>query len=263
MKTYNNIKALIAIVAIVIISAAFNASAETRQQQPLAPQQRDSLYILNARAIQASISDKANKNFHAYTKGVKNNNKIRVENRRGWLLGAEGGYTLGQGFIAGIKAGYRGVGVQCFTPEIAGTIGQAVVEGKSYTTYGLQLRANFEVGSEKIKLFAGPTLGYKFFTVDTGVVIDGETRAHNQQSNALTIGVNAGIKIKIGELKRGITVPLYNEYGERKPVKAYTISNPIHLVLTGDGQKWEVEKPNHSLVKKLDISVKAGIEFLF
>ena len=95
-----------------------------------------------------------------------------------------------------MKIGYQGAfGLRQFAPEAAAYAGQVKVDGQSYTTYGVEARANFEFGSDAIKFFAGPTVGYKYFTVDTGVMFDDEQRNHNQHSNAFTVGVNGGLKI--------------------------------------------------------------------
>ena len=157
-----------------------NASAQSLTQSEL-----DSLNVLNLRTIQASISDKTHKDFKWVSEGQKTSNKIEVTNRTGILIGAEGGYNFNHGYEAGLKIGYRGAfGLRQFAPEAAAYAGQVKVDGQSYTTYGVEARANFEFGSDAIKFFAGPTVGYKYFTVDTGVMFDDEQRNHNQH-NAL------------------------------------------------------------------------------
>ena len=156
--------------------------------QSLTQQQLDSLNVLNLKAIQASIADHANKDYAWETENLPTSNKLEITNRRGFLIGAEGGFNFNHGYEAGLKVGYQGAGLRCFAPEAFVYAGQVEVDGLSYTSYGVEARGNFEFGSETFKIFAGPTVGYKYFTVDTGVMFDGEVRNHNQHSNALKSG---------------------------------------------------------------------------
>lgn len=134
-------------VVIAAIAAVFsfifgvnNASAQSLTQTQL-----DSLNMLNIRTIQASISDKAHKDFKWISEGKATSNKIEVTNRRGFLIGAEGGYNFNHGYEAGLKIGYQGAfGLRQFAPEAAAYAGQVDVDGQSYTTYGVEARANFD-----------------------------------------------------------------------------------------------------------------------
>ena len=168
-------------VVIAAIAAVFSFvfGATNVNAQSLTQTQLDSLNMLNIRTIQASISDKAHKDFKWMSEGKATSNKIEVTNRRGFLIGAEAGYNFNHGYEAGLKVGYQGAGLRCFSPEAFAYAGQVDVDGQSYTSYGIEARANFEVGNDAFKVFAGPTAGYKYFTVDTGVMFDDE-RCKNQ-----------------------------------------------------------------------------------
>jgi len=247
---------------VIAIVSVFSFSAVSAQS--LTQAQLDSLNILNLRAIQASIADNTHRDFAWMSEGkAPTSNKIEVTNRRGFLLGAEGGYNFNHGFEAGVKVGYQGAGFRQFAPEAAVFAGQAKVDGQSYTTYGVEARANFEFGSDNIKVFAGPTAGYKYFTVDTGVQFDGEERNHNQHSNAFTVGVNGGVKIKIGHTSSKKTVSLYGKDGMKHAKKAYTVKNPIYLTVSGSYKAYQVDKPGQITVDVNEIGVKASLTFLF
>ena len=114
MTTVKNI--VIAIVSVFSFSAA--------SAQSLTQNQIDSLNILNLRAIQASIADHTHADFAWKSEGKKNSNKITVENRRGFLIGAEGGYNFNHGYEAGLKFGYQGAGLRQFAPEASIFAGQ-------------------------------------------------------------------------------------------------------------------------------------------
>lgn len=241
------------------VFGATNVSAQSLTQSEL-----DSLNVLNLRTIQASISDKTHKDFKWVSEGQKTSNKIEVTNRTGILIGAEGGYNFNHGYEAGLKIGYQGAfGLRQFAPEAAAYAGQVKVDGQSYTTYGVEARANFEFGSDAIKFFAGPTVGYKYFTVDTGVMFDDEQRNHNQHSNAFTVGVNGGLKIKIGHTTKRPTVSLYGKDGQKHAKKAYTVKNPIYLTISGSYRAYNVDKPGNVTVKVQETGIKASLTFLF
>ena len=106
-------------VVIAAIAAVFsfvfgvnNASAQSLTQTQL-----DSLNMLNIRTIQASISDKAHKDFKWISEGKATSNKIEVTNRRGFLIGAEAGYNFNHGYEAGLKVGYQGAGYVVSLPK--------------------------------------------------------------------------------------------------------------------------------------------------
>ena len=238
---------------------ATNASAQSLTQTQL-----DSLNILNLKAIQASIADKAHKDFAWQTENQPTSNKLEVTNRTGILLGAEGGFNFNHGYEAGLKVGYQGAfGLRQFAPEAAVYAGDVKVDGLSYTSYGVEARGLFEFGSESFKIFAGPTVGYKYFTVDTGVMFDGEVRNHNQHSNALTVGVNGGLKIKIGNTTKRPTVKLYGRDGQLRDKKPYSIKCPIYLTISGSWRTYEVDKPGDLTVKVQETGIKASLTFLF
>ncbi len=232
--------------------------------QSLTQAQLDRLNVLNLKAIQASIADKAHKDFAWQTENQPTSNRLEVTNRTGILLGAEGGFNFNHGYEAGLKIGYQGAfGLRQFAPEASVYAGEVKVDGLSYTSYGVEARANFEFGSETFKIFAGPTIGYKYFTVDTGVMFDGEVRNHNQHSNALTLGVNGGLKIKIGHTTKRPTVKLYGRDGQLRDKKPYVIKNPIYLTISGSWRTYEVDKPGHLTVKVQETGIKASLTFLF
>ena len=231
--------------------------------QSLTQEKLDSLNILNLKAIQASIADHANPDYAWETENLPTSNKLEITNRRGFLIGAEGGYNFNHGYEAGLKVGYQGAGLRQFAPEAFVYAGQVEVDGLSYTSYGIEGRANFEFGSETIKFFAGPTVGYKYFTVDTGVMFDGEVRNHNQHSNALTLGVNGGLKIKIGHTVKRPKVSLYGRDGQLREKKPYSIKNPIYLTISGSWRTYEVDKPGNLTVKVQETGIKASLTFLF
>ena len=221
-------------VVIAAIAAVFsfvfgvnNASAQSLTQSEL-----DSLNVLNLRTIQASISDKTHKDFKWVSEGQKTSNKIEVTNRTGILIGAEGGYNFNHGYEAGLKIGYQGAfGLRQFAPEAAAYAGQVKVDGQSYTTYGVEARANFEFGSDAIKFFA--------------------------------VGVNGGLKIKIGHTTKRPTVSLYGKDGQKHAKKAYTVKNPIYLTISGSYRAYNVDKPGNVTVKVQETGIKASLTFLF
>ena len=98
-----------AIAAVFSFVFGVNTSAQSLTQTQL-----DSLNMLNIRAIQASISDKAHKDFKWMSEGKATSNKIEVTNRRGFLIGAEAGYNFNHGYEAGLKVGYQGSRVTLF-----------------------------------------------------------------------------------------------------------------------------------------------------
>lgn len=252
-------------VVIAAIAAVFSFvfGATNVSAQSLTQTQLDSLNMLNIRTIQASISDKAHKDFKWMSEGKATSNKIEVTNRRGFLIGAEAGYNFNHGYEAGLKVGYQGAGLRCFSPEAFAYAGQVDVDGQSYTSYGIEARANFEVGNDAFKVFAGPTAGYKYFTVDTGVMFDDEQRNHNQHSNAFTVGVNGGVKIKIGHTTKRPTVSLYGKDGQKHAKKAYSVKNPIYLTISGSYRAYNVDKPGNVTVKVQETGIKASLTFLF
>lgn len=260
MKKFDFAAFAAAIFATVIsFFGAANASAQSLTQSEL-----DRLNVLNLKAIQASVADKANKDFAWQTENQPTSNRLEVTNRRGFLIGAEGGYNFNHGYEAGLKVGYQGAGLRQFAPEAFVYAGQVEVDGLSYTSYGVEARGNFEFGSESFKIFAGPTIGYKYFTVDTGVMFDGEVRNHNQHSNALTLGVNGGLKIKIGHTVKRPKVSLYGRDGQLREKKPYSIKNPIYLTISGSWRTYEVDKPNgNPTVKVQETGIKASLTFLF
>lgn len=231
--------------------------------QSLTQQQLDSLNVLNLKAIQASIADHANKDYAWQTENLPTSNRLEITNRRGFIIGAEGGFNFNHGYEAGLKVGYQGAGIRQFAPEASVYAGEVKVDGLSYTSYGVEARANFEFGSETIKFFAGPTVGYKYFTVDTGVMFDGEVRNHNQHSNALTVGATGGLKIKIGHTTKRPTVKLYGRDGQVRDKKPYSIKNPIYLTISGSWRTYEVDKPGDLTVKVNETGIKASLTFLF
>ncbi len=257
--TTKNFAAYFAAIFAVVLSFVFAANTAAQSLT----QQQDSLNVLNLRAIQASIADKAHKDFAWRTENQPTSNKLEVTNRRGFLIGAEGGFNFNHGYEAGLKFGYQGAGLRCFAPEAAVYAGEVKVDGLSYTSYGIEGRANFEFGSEAFKIFASPTAGYKYFTVDTGVMFDGEVKNHNQHSNAFTVGVNGGIKIKIGNTTKRPTVKLYGSNGQIRDKKPYVIKNPIYLTISGSWRTYEVDKPGHLTVKVQETGIKASLTFLF
>lgn len=231
--------------------------------QSLTQEQLDSLNILNLKAIQASIADHANKDYAWQTENQPTSNRLEITNRRGFLIGAEAGYNFNHGYEAGLKFGYQGAGLRCFAPEAAVYAGEVKVDGLSYTSYGIEGRALFEFGSEAIKIFAGPTAGYKYFTVNTGVVFDGEPKEHNQHSNAFTVGATGGLKIKIGHTTKRPTVSLYGRDGQLREKKPYSIKNPIYLTISGSYRAYQVDKPGNLTVKVQETGIKASLTFLF
>ena len=243
---------------VVVLICALTASAQSLTQA-----QTDNLNRLNLRTIQASVADKANKDFAWRTAGKKDDNQLVITNRRGFLIGAEGGYNFNHGYEAGVKVGYQGVGIRQFTPELALLVGDVKVDGKSYTTYGVEGKVNFEFGSQKIKFFAGPTVGYKYFTVDTGIQIDGEIKNHNQHSNAFTFGVNGGAKIRIGHTTQKPRVSLYGRDGKQHIKNAYSIKNPIYLTVSGSWRAYNIDKPGNKTKKIDEVGIKVGLVFLF
>ena len=243
-----------------VISFSFAAPAAA---QSLTQEQLDSLNILNLKAIQASIADHANKDYAWETENKPTSNKLEITNRRGFIIGAEAGYNFNHGYEAGVKFGYQGAKLKCFAPEAAVYAGEVKVDGLSYTSYGVEGRALFEFGSEAIKIFAGPTAGYKYFTVNTGVVFDGEPKEHNQHSNALTLGATGGVKIKIGHTTKRPTVKLYGRDGQLRDKKPYSIKNPIYLTISGSWRTYEVDKPGDLTVKVQETGIKASLTFLF
>ena len=255
----NNIAAFAA--AIFAVISFFMAAPMAAQS--LTQTQLDRLNVLNLKAIQASIADKANKDFAWQTENQPTSNKLEVTNRRGFLIGAEAGYNFNHGYEAGLKFGYQGAGLRSFAPEASVYAGDVKVDGLSYTSYGVEARANFEFGSETIKFFAGPTVGYKYFTVDTGVMFDGEVKNHNQHSNALTVGATGGLKIKIGHTTKRPTVKLYGRDGQLRDKKPYTIKNPIYLTISGSYRAYQVDKPGNLTVKVQETGIKASLTFLF
>lgn len=260
MKTNNIIIAAIA--AVFSFFFAANTAAQSLTQAQL-----DSLNVLNLKTIQASVADNTHKDFKWESEGKSPTaNKIAVENRTGILIGAEGGYNLNHGYEAGVKVGYQGAfGLKAFAPEASAYIGEVKVDELNYTSYGVEARANFELGlgSDNFKVFAGPTVGYKYFTVDTGVMFDDAERNHNQHSNALTIGVNGGVKIKIGCTSKKPTVSLYGKDGQKHAKKAYTVKNPIYLTISGSYRTYQVDKPGNLTVKVQETGIKASLTFLF
>lgn len=258
MTTSKNI-----LVATFVAVFSFVFAANTAAQS-LTPNELDRLNTLNLRTIQASIADNAHKDYRWASEGKATSNKIEVTNRTGILIGAEGGYNFNHGYEAGLKVGYQGAfGLRAFAPEASVYAGAVKVDELSYTSYGVEARANFEFGSDAIKFFAGPTVGYKYFTVDTGVMFDDEERNHNQHSNALTVGVNGGIKIKIGNTTKRPTVSLYGKDGQKHAKKAYSVKNPIYLTLSGNFRAYQVDKPGNLTVKVQETGIKASLTFLF
>lgn len=258
MKTNNIIIAAIA--AVFSFFFAANTAAQSLTQSEI-----DRLNILNVRATMASIADHTHKDYEWVSEDIDpENNKIEVTNRTGILLGAEAGYNFNHGYEAGVKVGYQGAfGLRQFAPEASAYMGEVKVDGLSYTSYGVEARANFELGSNNFKVFAGPTVGYKYFTVDTGVMFDDAERNHNQHSNAFTFGVNGGVKIKIGYTTKRPTVSLYGMDGKRHPKKSYSIKNPIYLTLSGNFRAYSVDKPGNLTVKVQETGIKASLTFLF
>lgn len=258
--TTKNFAAFTAAVFAVVISffGAANASAQSLTQSEL-----DRLNVLNLKAIQASIADHANKDYAWKTENQPTSNRLEITNRRGFLIGAEAGYNFNHGYEAGLKFGYQGAGLRCFAPEASVYAGQVEVDGLSYTSYGVEARGLFEFGSESVKVFAGPTAGYKYFTVDTGVLFDGEVRNHNQHSNALTLGATGGVKIKIGHTVKRPTVKLYGKDGQLRDKKPYSIKCPIYLTISGSWRTYEVDKPGNLTVKVNETGIKASLTFLF
>ena len=245
------------------IFAVISFIAAPAAAQSLTQTQLDRLNVLNLKAIQASVADKAHKDFAWETENKETSNKLEVTNRRGFLIGAEGGYNFNHGYEAGLKVGYQGAGLRCFAPEAFVYAGQVEVDGLSYTSYGVEARGNFEFGSETFKIFAGPTVGYKYFTVDTGVLFDGEVKNHNQHSNAFTVGATGGLKIKIGHTTKRPTVKLYGRDGQLRDKKPYTIKNPIYLTISGSYRAYQVDKPGNLTVKVQETGIKASLTFLF
>lgn len=246
-----------------IFATVFSFFAANTAAQSLTQAQLDRLNVLNLKAIQASIADKAHKDFAWQSENKETSNKLEVTNRRGFLIGAEAGYNFNHGYEAGLKFGYQGAGLRCFAPEAAVYAGQVEVDGLSYTSYGVEARANFEFGSETFKIFAGPTAGYKYFTVDTGVMFDGEIRNHNQHSNALTLGATGGIKIKIGHTVKRPKVSLYGKDGQVRDKKPYSIKNAIYLTISGSYRAYQVDKPGDLTVNVQETGIKASLTFLF
>ena len=260
MKKFDFATYMVAVFATVIsfIMAAPMAA------QSLTQAQLDRLNVLNLKAIQASVADKAHKDFAWETENKETSNKLEVTNRTGILFKIEGGYNFNHGYEAGVGFGYQGAfGLRCFAPEASVYAGQVEVDGLSYTSYGVEARANFEFGSETFKIFAGPTVGYKYFTVDTGVMFDGEVKNHNQHSNAFTVGATGGLKIKIGHTTKRPTVKLYGRDGQVRDKKPYTIKNPIYLTISGSWRTYEVDKPGNLTVKVQETGIKASLTFLF
>ena len=255
-----NFAAFTAAVFAVVISFIMAAPMAA---QSLTQQHLDSLNILNLKAIQASVADHANKDYAWETENQPTSNRLEITNRRGFLIGAEAGYNFNHGYEAGLKFGYQSAGLRQFAPEAAVYAGEVKVDGLSYTSYGVEARANFEFGSEQIKIFAGPTAGYKYFTVNTGVVFDGEPKEHNQHSNALTLGATGGLKIKIGHTTKRPTVKLYGRDGQVRDKKPYVIKNPIYLTISGSWRTYEVDKPGNLTVKVQETGIKASLTFLF
>lgn len=256
--TTNNI-IIAAIAAVFSFFFAANTAAQSLTQSEI-----DRLNTLNLRIIQASIADNTHADYEWESEGKATSNKIEVTNRRGILISAEAGYNFNHGYEAGVKVGYQGaLGLRCFAPEASAYAGAVKVDGLSYTSYGVEARANFEFGSKSIKVFAGPTVGYKYFTVDTGVMFDDAERNHNQHSNAFTIGVNGGVKFKIGHTTKRPTVSLYGKDGQKHAKKAYTIKNPIYLTLSGNFRAYNVDKPGNLTVKVQETGIKASLTFLF
>lgn len=258
MKNFSFAASVAAIFAVVFSFMAVPMAAQSLTQEKL-----DSLNILNLKAIQASIADHANKDYAWQTENLPTSNRLEITNRRGFLIGAEAGYNINHGYEAGVKFGYQGAKLRCFAPEASILAGEVKVDGLSYTSYGVEARANFEFGSETFKIFAGPTAGYKYFTVNTGVVFDGEPKEHNQHSNAFTVGVNGGLKIKLGHTTKRPTVKLYGRDGQLRDKKPYTIKNPIYLTISGSWRTYEVDKPGHLTVKVNEAGIKASLTFLF
>lgn len=247
-----------------IFATVFSFFAANTAAQSLTQAQLDRLNVLNLKAIQASIADKAHKDFAWQSENKETSNKLEVTNRTGILLGAEGGFNFNHGYEAGLKVGYQGAfGLRQFAPEAAVYAGEVKVDGLSYTSYGVEARANFEFGNENVKIFAGPTAGYKYFTVNTGVVFDGETKEHNQHSNAFTVGATGGLKIKIGHTTKRPTVKLYGRDGQLRDKKPYTIKNPIYLTISGSYRAYQVDKPGNLTVKVQETGIKASLTFLF
>lgn len=246
---------------VIAIVSVFSFSAVSAQS--LTQAQLDSLNVLNLRAIQSSIADHTHADYAWASEGKSNSNKITVVNRRGFLIGAEGGVNFNHGYEAGLKVGYQGAGLRQFAPEASVFAGAVKVDGLAYTTYGVEFRGNFEVGNDNFKVFAGPTAGYKYFTVDTGVQFDGEERNHNQHSNAFTVGVNGGVKLKIGHTSSKKTVALYGKDGKKVNKKAYTVKNPIYLTVSGSYKTYQVDKPGQMTVKVQETGIKASLTFLF
>lgn len=259
MKKLNFAAYFAAVFAVLsFVFGAANASAQSLTQKQL-----DSLNVLNLKAIQASIADHANKDYAWETENKETSNKLEITNRRGFIIGAEAGYNFNHGYEAGLKVGYQGAGLRQFAPEASVYAGEVKVDGLSYTSYGVEARANFEFGSEVFKIFAGPTAGYKYFTVNTGVVFDGEVREHNQHSNAFTVGATGGLKIKIGHTTKRPTVKLYGRDGQVRDKKPYVIKNPIYLTISGSWRTYEVDKPGNLTVKVQETGIKASLTFLF
>lgn len=255
-----NFAAYVAAIFATVFSFIFAAPMAA---QSLTQEQLDSLNILNLKAIQASIADHANKDYAWQTENQPTSNRLEITNRRGFIMGAEAGYNFEHGYEAGLKVGYQGAGLRCFAPEAFVYAGQVEVDGLSYTSYGVEARGLFELGSEAIKVFAGPTAGYKYFTVDTGVLFDGEVKNHNQHSNALTLGATGGVKIKIGHTVKRPTVKLYGKDGQLRDKKPYSIKCPIYLTISGSWRTYEVDKPGNLTVKVQETGIKASLTFLF
>ncbi len=258
MKKTNFAAYFAAIFAVFSFIFAANTAAQSLTQQQL-----DSLNVLNLKAIQASVADHANKDYAWETENQPTSNRLEVTNRRGFLIGAEGGYNFNHGYEAGLKVGYQGAGIRCFAPEASVYAGEVKVDGLSYTSYGVEARALFEFGSENVKIFAGPTAGYKHFTVDTGVLFDGEPKEHNQHSNAFTVGATGGVKIKLGHTVKRPTVKLYGKDGQLRDKKPYSIKCPIYLTISGSWRTYEVDKPGDLTVKVQETGIKASLTFLF
>lgn len=256
-----NVFAAYAVAVFAVVISFFMAAPMAAQS--LTQEQLDSLNILNLKAIQASIADHANKDYAWQTENQPTSNRLEITNRRGFLIGAEAGYNFNHGYEAGVKFGYQGARLRCFAPEGSILAGEVKVDGLSYTSYGVEARANFEFGSESVKVFAGPTAGYKYFTVNTGVVFDGDPKEHNQHSNAFTVGVNGGIKIKIGNTTKRPTVKLYGRDGQLRDKKPYVIKNPIYLTISGSYRAYQVDKPGDLTVKVNETGIKASLTFLF
>lgn len=214
----------------------------------------DGNVVLNA--VKAAVSDKNPGGcFHWEFK----NGNLTTHNCNGLYLGAEGGYALDHGYKAAAVVGYS---YYWFRPELAAGISQATPENDAISSPEAELRLNVDFNKHsRICVFAGPTIGYKYFNSSKTIKIESTDVPLGCEANAFTFGGNAGLKIKLGtrSLNRKVDVKV----GGQKVSVPYTQKKDFFLTIKGSYKNYQYYTPDNGKVKVGEISVSASLTMMF